>query len=221
METPSPEITRINLGDSAAVQKVLDSAPVGLEFLKFETGSFCRFALVPGVEAVYTATHYDERLGMFRCLGGDDRICCPKYGPARPMIIGLVWVYRNASRTDGLMPENEPVLLAAKIVRLSATNLEAMQTAAAEKKVTLYDVDWRGMKVGDKKPLLIQIVSLNPRWKVVEEDAQRAAEPFLDGKALDQASGKKVSRADVVAAIANAGSGVPAAIEQPPVEVLD
>jgi hypothetical protein len=96
-----------------------------------------------------------------------------------------------------------------------------MRAAASEKNVTLCDVDWRALKVGDKKPLAIQIVSLNPRWKRIEEDAQRLAKPYLDGKALEQACGKKINRADVVAAIANAGSGVSSAAEQPPIEVLD
>ena len=182
METPA--VTHINLADSATVQTIIDSAPTGLEFLKFETSVFSRFALVP-VEAAFAATHYDEHIGMFRCLGGDDRICCTKYGAARPTVIALAWHYLNASRTDGLMPENEPILLAAKILRLSATNLEAMRAAASEKNVTLCDVDWRALKVGDKKPLAIQIVSLNPRWKRIEEDAQRLAKPYLDGKALD------------------------------------
>ena len=45
--------------------------------------------------------------------------------------------------------------------------------------------------------------------------------PYLDGNALDRALGKKINRADVVAAIANAGSGVVPPAEQPPVEVLD
>jgi hypothetical protein len=221
MGTSSSDATRINPGNSAAVQRVIDSAPLGLEFLKFETAVFSRFAFVPGVEAAFAATHYDEKIGMFRCLTGDDPICCSKYGAARPTIVALAWHYLNASRTDGLMPENEPVLLAAKVLRLSATNLETMQAAAADKTVTLYDVDWRGLKVADKKPLIIQVVSLNPRWKVVEEDAQRLAKPYLDGKALDQALGKRINRADVVAAIANSGSGVAPAAEQPPVEVLD
>jgi len=75
-------------------------------FLKFETSVFSPFALVPEREAAFAATHYDEHIGMFRCLGGDDRICCTKYGAARP-----TWHYLNASRTDGLMPENEPVLI--------------------------------------------------------------------------------------------------------------
>jgi hypothetical protein len=218
MET-SIEVNRINLGDSAAVQKVIDSAPTGLEFLKFETAVFSRFALVPGVEAAFAATHYDEQSGMFRCLGGDDPICCTKYGAARPTIMALGWHYLNASRANGLMPEGEPILIAAKIVRLSATNLESMRAAAAEKKVTLYDVDWRVVKVADKKPLVIQIVSLNPRWKAVEEDALRAAKSYLDGKVLDHALGKKLSREEVIAGIANAGSGI--APEQPPLEVLD
>lgn len=215
----SIEVTRINLGDSAAVQKVIDSAPTGLEFLKFETAVFSRFALVPGVEAAFAATHYDEQTGMFRCLGGDDPICCTKYGAARPTIMALAWHYLNASRTNGLMPECEPILIAAKILRLSATNLETMRVAAAEKNVTLYDVDWRVMKLADKKPLVIQIVSLSPRWKAVEEDAQRAAKPYIDGKVLNQGLGKKLSREELIAGIANAGSGV--AAEQPPLEVLD
>src|ERR1039458_7288493 len=127
METNSTEVTRINLGDSAALQKVIDSAPTGLEFLKLETAVFSRFALVPGVEAAFASTHYEEQIGMFRCLGGDDPICCTKYGAARPTIMALAWHYLNASRTDGLMPEGEPVLLGAKILRLSATNLETMR----------------------------------------------------------------------------------------------
>jgi hypothetical protein len=218
MET-SIEANRINLGDSAAVQKVIDSAPTGLEFLKFETAVFSRFALVPGVEAAFAATHYNEQIGMFRCLGGADPICCTKYGAARPTIMALAWHYLNASRTNGLMPEGEPILLAAKIVRLSATNLESMRSHAAEKNVTLYDADWRVVKQADKKPLVIQIVSLNPRWKTIEEDAQRAVKPYLDGKALDHGLGKKLSREEVIAGIANSGSGV--APEQPPLEVLD
>lgn len=220
MGTSPTEVTRLNLGDSAAVQKVIDSAPVGLEFLKIETAVFSRFALVPGIEAAFAATHYDERIGTFRCLGGDDPICCTKLGPGRPTIVALAWHYLNANRADGLMPENEPVLLAAKIVRLSATNLEMMRAGAAEKKVTLYDVDWRAVKVADKKPLAIQIVSLNPRWKTIEDAAQRVVKPYIDGKALDQALGKKVPREEVIAAIANGGSGV-AAVEQPPIPVLD
>jgi hypothetical protein len=215
------ELSRINLGDSAAVQKIIDSAPAGLEFLKFETGVFFRFALAPGVEAVFAATHYDEHTGLFRCLAGDDPICCSKYGAARATTVALTWQYLNASRTDGLMPEDEPILLSAKILRMSATNLETMLAAAAGKKVTLYDVDWRGVKVGDKKPLVIQVVSPNPRWKLVNEEAQRIINPYLDGKALEQALGKKISRAEVVAAIANGGSGVAPVIEQPPIEVLD
>jgi hypothetical protein len=217
----SSEMTRINLGDSTAVQNVIDSAPIGVEFLKFETAVFSRFALVPDVEAAFAATHYDEHIGMFRCLGGDSPVCCTKYGNARPTIVALTWQYLNASRTDGLIPENEPILLSTKILRLSATSLETMQGAASEKKVTLYDVDWRGVKVGDKKPLVIQVVSLNPRWKNVREEAQRIVKPYLDGKALDQAIGKTISRAEMVAAIANSGSGVAAVVEQPPVEVLD
>ena len=53
--------------------------PAGLEFLKFEPAVFSRFALVPGVESPFAATHYDEHTGMFRCLGGDP-VCCTKYG---------------------------------------------------------------------------------------------------------------------------------------------
>jgi hypothetical protein len=214
------ETARINLGDSAAVQKVIDSAPVGLEFLKFETAVFSRFAFVPDVEAAFAATHYDEHIGMFRCLGGDDRICCTKCGAARTTIVALAWQYLNASRTDGLMPENEPILVAPKILRLSATNLDAMKTAAAEKDITLYGADWRGTKVADKKPLVIQVVSLNPRWKNVSEEAMRLAKQYLDGKVLDQALGKKVTRADIVLSIANAGSGI-AVVEQPTIPVLD
>jgi len=215
----STEVNRINLGDPAAVQKVIDSAPAGLEFLKPETAVFSRFALVPGVEAAFAATHYDEQIGMFRCLGGNDPICCNKYGAARPSIMALAWHYLNASRADGLMSEGEPVLLAPKILRLSSTNLESMRNKAAEKNVTLYDVDWRVVKLADKKPLVIQIVSLNPRWKTIEEDAQRAVRPYLDGKVLDQGLGKKLSREELVAGIANAGSGI--APEQPPLEVMD
>ena len=219
MGTSSTEVTRLNLGDSAAVQKVIDSAPVGLEFLKIETAVFSRFALVPGVEAAFAATHYDEQIGTFRCLGGDDPICCTKLGPGRPTIVALAWHYLNATRAQGLMPENE-VLLAAKIIRLSSTNLETMRAAAAEKSVTLYDVDWRCTKIADKKPLTIQIVSLNPRWKSVEDTALLAVKPYLDGKALDQALGKKVARQDVIAAVANGGSGI-ATVEQPPIPVMD
>jgi hypothetical protein len=218
MET-SIEVSRINLGDSAAVKKVVESVPTGLEFLKLETAVFSRFALVPGIEAAFAATHYEEQIGMLRCLGGDDPICCTTYGTARPAIMALAWHYLNASRTDGLMPEGEQVLLGPKILRLSATNLETMQAAAAEKKVTLYDVDWRVMKVADKKPLIIQVVSLNPRWKAVEEAAQRAVKPYLDGKVLDQALGKKITREELIARIANAGSGVVSA--EPPLEVMD
>jgi hypothetical protein len=174
---------------------------------------------VPGIEAAFAATHYEEQIGLFRCLGGDDPICCTTYGAARPAIMALAWHYLNASRTDGLMPEGEPVLLGPKILRLSATNLETMQAAAAEKKVTLYEADWRVMKVADKKPLIIQVVSLNPRWKTVEDAAQRAVKPYLDGKVLDQALGKKISREELIARIANAGSGV--SPEQPPLPVLD
>jgi|GEM_PF-5707282 len=105
MGTSSTEVTRLNLGDSAAVQKVIDSAPVGLEFLKIETAVFSRFALVPGVEATFAATHYDEQIGTFRCLGGEDPICCTKLGPGRPLIAALAWHYLNAKRADGLMPE--------------------------------------------------------------------------------------------------------------------
>ena len=215
----SIEVNRINLGDTTAVQKVIDSAPAGLEFLKPETAVFSRFALVPAIEAAFAATHYDDQIGMFRCLGGDDPICCTTYGTARPSIMALAWHYLNASRTDGLMPEGEPVLLIPKILRLSATNLETMQAAAAEKKVTLYDVDWRVMKVADKKPLIIQVISLNPRWKAVEEAAQRAVKPYLDGKVLDQALGKKISREELIARIANAGSGIASA--EPPLQVMD
>lgn len=218
MET-SIEVTRVNLGDPAAVQKVIDSAPAGLEFLKLETAVYSRFALVPGVEAAFAATHYDEQIGMFRCLGGSDPICCTKYGPARPSIMALTWHYLNASRANGLMPEGEVILLAPKILRLSSTNLETMRAAAAAKNVTLYDADWRVVKEADKKPLVIQIVSLNPRWKTIEEDAHRAVKPYRDGKVLDQGLGKKLSREEVIAGIANAGSGV--APEQPPLEVLD
>src|SRR5581483_10482816 len=103
MGTSSTEVTRLNLGDSAAVQKVIDSAPVGLEFLKIETAVFSRFALVPGVEATFAATHYDEQIGTFRCLGGEDPICCTKLGPGRPLIAALAWHYLNAKRADGLM----------------------------------------------------------------------------------------------------------------------
>lgn len=220
METPETQPTRINLGDSAAVQKLIDSAPAGLEFLKPETAVFSRFALVPGIEAAFAATHYDEQIGTFRCLGGEDPICCTKLGPGRPTIVALAWHYLNANRTQGLMPEGEPVLLSAKVIRLSSTNLETMRAAAAEKSVTLYDVDWRCTKIADKKPLAIQIVSLNPRWKCVEDTAQLAVKPYLDGKALDQALGKKVTRQEVIAAIANGGSGI-ATVEQPPIPVMD
>ena len=115
----SIEVTRVNLGDPTAVQKVIDSAPTGLEFLKPETAVFSRLALVPGVEAAFAATHYDEQIGMFRCLGGNDPICCNKYGTGRPSIMALAWHYLNASRADGRMPEGEPILLAPKILRLS------------------------------------------------------------------------------------------------------
>jgi len=213
-------MARINLGDSAAVQKLIDSAPAGLEFLKFETAVFSRFAIVPGVEAAYGLTHYDERVGMFRCLGGDDPICCTKWGAPRATIVALAWQYLNASRADGRMPENEPILVAPKILRLSATNLEAMKTAAAEKGITLYDADWRGKKTADKKPLAILVVSLNPRWKNVSEEANRLMKPYLNGNALDQALGKKVTRAEILLSIANAGSGVPGD-EQPPIPVED
>ena len=218
MET-SIKVSRVNLGDPSAVQKIIDSAPAGLEFLKPETAVFSRFALVPGIEAAFAATHYDEQIGMFRCLGGNDPVCCNKYGAARPSIMALAWHYLNASRADGLMSEGEPVLLTPKILRLSATNLESMRNKAAEKNVTLYDVDWRVVKLADKKPLAIQIVSLNPRWKTIEEDALRAVKPYLDGKVLDQGLGKKLSREELVAGIANAGSGI--APEQPPLEVMD
>ena len=220
METSSTEVTRLNLADSAAVQKVIDSAPVGLEFLKAETGVYSRFALVPDVTAPFAATHYDQQLGSLRCLGGDDPICCTKFGTGRVTIAALAWHYLNANRADGRMPENQQVLLAPKILRLSATNLETMRVAAAEKNVTLYDVDWRCTKIADKKPLAIQVVSLNPRWKTVEDAAQRVAKPYIDGKALDQALGKKVTREEMIAAIANGGSGV-AAVEQPPMPELD
>lgn len=220
MEPTSTEVTRLNLGDSAAVQKVIDSAPVGLEFLKAETAVYSRFALVPGVEAPFAATHYDERIGSFRCLGVNDPICCTKFGPGRVTIAALAWQYLNANRADGRMPENQEVLLVPKIVRLSATNLETMRAAAAEKNVTLYDVDWRCTKIADKKPLAIQIVSLNPRWKAIADSAQRVAKPYIDGKALDQALGKKVPREEMIAAIANGGSGV-AVVEQPPMPELD
>lgn len=218
MET-SIESNRVNLGDPSAVQKIIDSAPAGLEFLKPETAVFSRFALVPGVEAAFAATHYDEQIGMFRCLSGNDPVCCNKYGAARPSIMALAWHYLNASRADGRMPEGEPILVAPKVLRLSSTNLESMRAAAAEKNVTLYDVDWRVVKLADKKPLSIQIVSLNPRWKTIEEDAQRAVKPYLSGKVLDQGLGKKITREELIAGIANAGSGI--APEQPRLEVLD
>ena len=138
MET-SIEVNRVNLGDPSAVQKIIDSAPAGLEFLKPETAVFSRFALVPCVEAAFAATHYDEQTGLFRCLGGNDPVCCNKYGAARPSIMALAWHYLNASRADGRMPEGEPILVAPKILRLSSTNLESMRNYAAEKNVTLYD----------------------------------------------------------------------------------
>jgi hypothetical protein len=94
------------LATAGAWPKRFSSLPAGLEFLKFEPAVFSRFALVPGVEAAFAATHYDEHTGMFRCLGGDDPVCCSKYGAVAAGSVAIAFFalsYSIAPRTPGMV----------------------------------------------------------------------------------------------------------------------
>ena len=80
--------------------------PAGLEFLKFEPAVFSRFALVPGVEAPFAATHYDEHTGLLRCLGGDDPVCCTEYGDVAAGSVAIAFFalsYSIAPRAPGMV----------------------------------------------------------------------------------------------------------------------
>jgi hypothetical protein len=52
------------------------------------------------------------------------------------------------------------------------------------------------------------VVSLDPRWKRVEEEARRAWPAASSPKPLEASLGKKVTLAELAAKVANAGSGV-------------
>jgi hypothetical protein len=211
---------RVNLADPDSVKRVIDAAAsASIDFLKFDSAVFTRFSLVPGVEALWSMTHYDQQLGSFLCLQDPAApICCNGWGMARVNMIAPAWGYLNASRVDGTLPDSEPIIVAPRILRLSAQTAQAMIEAAKEKGVTAYSVDYRATKTADGKRVIVKVVSLSPRWKKVEEEALRLAKN-ITALALEKAVGKKLTVAEITAGAANAGAGLPA--EQPLVEVLD
>jgi hypothetical protein len=215
---------RVNLADPDSVKKVIDAAAsASIDFIKIDPAVFVRWALVPGLETLWSLTHYSGpeagNLGSFLCHQDPAHpICCNAYGAARVNMIAPAWGYLNSSRVDGTLPESEPVIVAPRILRLSAQTAQAMIAAAKDKGVTVYDCDFRGTKTADGKKVIVQVVSLNPRWKKVETEAMRLAKNITP-IALEKAVGKRLSIAEITAGAANAGTGIPA--EQPLVEVLD
>jgi hypothetical protein len=217
----SDTIQRLDPTDLAAVKAVVDQAAV-FEFLKLDTGAMTRLALVPGVEMLWAPSHYNKDLGSILCLAKQDppsEVCCNAFGAARQNLIAKAFVYLTASRVDGTLSDQEIVIpIAPRIMRLAPSTLDTMVKAAKEKGVTIYEVDWRATKSADGKKVIIQVISLSPRWKKVEEEAMRLAAKVTTSQ-LAAAVGKKVSVAEIIATGANAGSGV---VDAPPVvEVLD
>jgi hypothetical protein len=218
---PAPITTnRVNLADPDSVKRLIDAAAsANIDFLKIDPAVFVRYALVPGVEAIWSMTHYSADLGSFLCLQDPaNSICCNAFGAARVNMIAPAWGYLNSSRVDGTLPDSEPVIVAPRILRLSAQTAQAMIEAAKQKGVTAYSVDFRATKSADGKKVIVQVVSLNPRWRKVEEEALRLAKNITP-ISLEKAVGKKLTVAEITAGAANAGAGIPA--EQPLIEVLD